>query len=164
MGFHPMHGSMLNNTGMQDMRGMHSMPNRFPGPKQMQRNLGGAPPTMGHSVGPMGRTSGMAPGGSPIMHIDGNPRDSNLLQSESKPMSQSQVGRTIHTSSPSPLSLLQSRFSPPLLPDGKGPKQTLQYFPQGNPTPAPQAQSGNPHLNPSNAPGPFYIFYGSLFA
>ncbi|XP_033638632.1 B-cell CLL/lymphoma 9 protein-like [Asterias rubens] len=154
MGFHPMHGNMLNNTGMQDMRGMHSMPNRFPGPKQMQRNLGGAPPTMGHSVGPMGRTSGIAPGGSPIMHIDGNPRDSNLMQSESKPISQSQVGRSIHTSSPSPLSLLQSRFSPPLLPDGKGPKQTLQYFPQGNPTPAPQAQSGNPHLNPSNAPGP----------
>ena len=34
----------------------------------------------------------------------------------------------------------------------KDQNKPLQYFPQGNP--AAQAQSGNPHLNPSNAIGP----------
>ncbi|XP_071497197.1 uncharacterized protein [Diadema antillarum] len=54
----------------------------------------------------------------------------------------------------SPLSLLQSRFSPPLLPDGKGPKQTLQYFPSNASQSSGQGQSGNPHVNPGLPSGP----------
>ena len=135
MGYHPMHGNMPNNAGMPEMHGMHNMPNRYPGPKQMHRNLP-VSSAMGPNAGPMVRTSMAAAGGSPMMHMDGNMREPGMIPMESKPISQSQAGRTVHTSSPSPLSLLQSRFSPPLLPDGKGPKQTLQYFPQGNPTPS----------------------------
>lgn len=111
-----------------------NMSSRFPNPKAAMMESGG-----------------IVEGGMPQvrggMMADGVPMD----QVMDHPMNRQMMPGMRQPQPTSPLSLLQTRFSPPLPPDGKGPTKTLQYFPPGsaNAQGGVQGQGGNPHLNPT---------------
>lgn len=112
-----------------------NMPSRFPNPKTGMMDSSSMVDGSMPSVRP-----GMMPDGAATMdQVMDHPMNRQMMQGMRQPQPTS------------PLSLLQTRFSPPLPPDGKGPTKTLQYFPPGtaNAQGGVQGQGGNPHINPT---------------
>lgn len=130
----------------------------MPGHMDMGNHLpGGMPSRFANPKAGMMDTSGMVEGSMPNVRGAMMPDGAGMDQVMEHPMSRQMMASMRQPQPTSPLSLLQTRFSPPLPPDGKGPTKTLQYFPPGtaNSQGGVQGQGGNPHLNPTpNQPSP----------